>query len=93
MGEERRRFARRKVLKGGRIVFNQGRSTIECQIRDLSAGGARLQVASAFGIPDEFTLAFDDGSASLLCVIRRKGPTILGVEFTSGVAPGVKAGA
>ena len=51
------------VLKGGRIAFNNGGSTIVCQIRDLSAGGAKLVVTSAVGIPDEFTLAFDDGSA------------------------------
>jgi hypothetical protein len=81
MGEEHRHFARRRTLKGGRIVFNHGQSTISCMIRDLSSGGARLEVPSSLGIGDEFTLAFDDGSASRRCLVRRRSATSLGVEF------------
>ena len=79
--DEHRRAARRRVLKGGRIAFNNGGSTIVCQSRDLSAGGAKLVVTSAVGIPDEFMLAFDDGSASVKCVVRRRAATNIGVEF------------
>jgi len=81
MGEEHRKFPRRRTLKGGRIVFNQGRSTINCMIRDLSPAGARLEVTSSVGIDDEFTLAFDDGSRVQGCVVRRRSVTSLGVEF------------
>jgi PilZ domain len=81
MPEERRRSVRRKTLKGGRIVFHSAQSTIACTIRDLSDGGAKLQVTSAVGVPDEFTLAFDDGSASKRCSVRHRTATNIGVEF------------
>ena len=81
MGEEHRRVPRRKTLKGGRIVFNNGRSTITCMIRDLSAAGARLEVASSVGIAYEFTLAFDDGTMRR-CLVRRRTSTSIGLEFT-----------
>jgi hypothetical protein len=60
MSEDQRHAARHWTLKGGRIVFNHGNSTIACTIRDLSEIGSRLKVASSVGIPDEFTLVFDD---------------------------------
>ena len=81
MSEEHRHTARHRVLKGGRIVFNHGNSTIACTIRDLSATGAKLKVASSIGVPDEFTLVFDDGSTSSNCVVRRRTPDTVGVEF------------
>jgi len=83
MDKEHRHFPRRKTLKGGRIAFHHGSSTINCTIRDLSPGGARLEVTSSVGIPDEFTLAFDDGSPMRHCVVRRRTPMNLGVEFVS----------
>lgn len=86
MGEEQRRFARRRALKGGRIAFNHGRSTINCMIRDLSPSGARLEVANAVGIEHEFTLAFDDGTRRR-CRVRRMSGTSIGVEFCESDEP------
>ena len=83
MDEEHRHSHRRKTLKGGRIVFHEGRSTITCVIRDLSLGGARLEVATSVGIPNAFILAFDDDSPTRNCVVKRKTPTSLGVEFVA----------
>jgi hypothetical protein len=83
MDEEHRHVPRKRTLKGGRIVFHEGQSTITCTIRDLSLLGAKLEVTSSVGIPDEFTLAFDDRSPMRNCVVRRRTPTILGVEFVT----------
>ena len=38
------------------IVFEGGRRQIVCVIRNLSDGGAKLEVASVRGIPDQFQL-------------------------------------
>ena len=38
------------------IVFEGGRKQIECVIRNLSDGGAKLEVASVRGIPEQFQL-------------------------------------
>ena len=81
MGEEHRRFARRRALKCGRIVFNPGHSTINCTSRDLSAFGARLEVANSVCINDEFALAFDDGGPLRRCLVRRISGTSVGFEF------------
>jgi len=83
MGEEHRSVPRRRTLKGGRIVFHEGQSTITCTIRDLSLLGAKLEVTTSVGIPDEFTLAFDDRSPMRHCVVRRRTATSLGVEFVT----------
>jgi hypothetical protein len=79
--EERRKSQRHHSLKGGRIVFHDGHSTLSCVIRNLSDKGAKLQIANVLGVPAEFSLRFDDGSPPRQCaVIWEKGST-LGVEF------------
>lgn len=71
---------RRTTLKGGRIAFNGGRSTIDCTIRNLSAKGAKLQVSSVVGIPDTFDLLLEGASRQPCRVIWRTLKE-LGVEF------------
>lgn len=48
---------RRRVLKGGQIVFNGGMSVIDCTVRSLSEEGAGLDVSTSAGVPKRFTLA------------------------------------
>jgi methyl-accepting chemotaxis protein len=70
------------MLKGARISFNG--SIFFCTVRNISEGGARLEIGSTLPIPDEFTLTMEDGSASFRCKVRRRTMTTLGVEFVSG---------
>jgi hypothetical protein len=80
VGAERRN--RRKVIKGARIVFNSGGSSIACIVRELSPTGATLRVESVVGIPNEFELLFDDRSPPRNCrVVNRRG--MLGVVFVA----------
>jgi len=81
MIEERRKTSRHKTLKGATIVFNNGRASFRCTIRNASDSGARLHVESVLGMPLEFTLVFDDGSPSRECVVKWRNPSTLGVEF------------
>lgn len=46
----------RRVLKGGKIVFNRNTSVVDCTVRSLSANGARLDVSTTVGLPGEFEL-------------------------------------
>ncbi len=78
--EEHRQTQRQRTLKGARIVFNDARSTIECTVRNLSAGGAQLRVALTVGIPDTFELRLSDGTRHQCTVAWRKGDE-LGVKF------------
>jgi hypothetical protein len=54
--DDKRKTARRRVLKEGKIVFADAMRVIDCTIRDLSAEGARLLIASSIGVPDSFNL-------------------------------------
>ena len=77
---ENRLIQRRSTLKGGRIVFNAGRSTIDCTVRNLSSKGAKLQVSSVVGIPDTFDLVLD-GHARQPCRVAWRTLKELGVAF------------
>lgn len=56
MMDDKRKGPRRRVLKGGKIVFADGMRVIDCTIRDLSETGARLLIGSSIGVPDTFLL-------------------------------------
>ena len=77
---EHRSTQRRTTLKGGHIVFNGGRSTIDCTVRNLSRDGAKLIVASVIGIPDSFDLLLPNTTRQPCKVAWRKGKEV-GVEF------------
>ncbi|KKB10182.1 PilZ domain-containing protein [Devosia chinhatensis] len=82
MSEDSRTEQRRRTLKGGKIVFNDGFSTFDCTIRNLSEGGAKLLVASPVGIPKRFRLALDDGR-SFDCETAWLGDGEIGVKFVT----------
>ena len=76
--DDTRAAPRRKTLKSGRVVIN-GRSTIDCTVRNLSRSGAKLEVTSVVGIPDAFQLQVDGQTQTCRVVWRRLKE--LGVEF------------
>jgi hypothetical protein len=77
--EEHRIAPRHRVLKAGTIEFGGG--AINCMVRNVSAGGAALEVSSPVGIPEHFRL-FADGSHLPCHVVWRKEKRI-GVAFDS----------
>ena len=80
MTQEHRTVPRQRVLKGGRIVINDGFSTFQCTVRNLSDAGARLKVAGIVGIPDTFQLVMDDGR-KFDCTVVWKTEFEIGVQF------------
>jgi len=52
----RRGQDRRTILKGAKVVFNNGRGVLVCRVRDLSPGGARLEFPPRQTLPDTFEL-------------------------------------
>jgi hypothetical protein len=81
---EKRTSPRRRVLKAGRIVFNGGRSTIDCRVRSLSASGALLVMESSIGIPDEFELQIISDAAVRQVKVVRRAISEIAVTFTDG---------
>jgi len=77
---DKRAAQRRSTLKGGKIVFNAGRSTIDCTVRNLSSTGAKLNVNSVVGIPETFDLILD-GHSKQPCRVKWRRLKEIGVEF------------
>jgi hypothetical protein len=83
----RRKSERHKSFKGARIVFQGGRASANCVVRNLSSGGAMLEGENLFAVPETFKLVFNDGSPARECVVKWKTVTALGVQFASHVRP------
>lgn len=80
MQDDRRKSHRNRTLKGGRIVTNDGHSTFDCTVRNLSDEGAKLVVASIIGLPHRFDLNLLDGR-NFSCETIWHTETELGVRF------------
>jgi two-component system cell cycle response regulator len=80
--EDRPEFSPKRILKSGRIVFNDRHSVIDCVVREMSAKGARLMVISVLGIPESFDLQVGDDRRAARVVW--KSANSLGVEFAKG---------
>ena len=80
MSDEHRKGLRRRAFKGGSISFDRA-AGIDCIVRNLSKGGAMLEVESPLGIPDDFTLVIKPEYLRREChVVWRKAKQI-GVRF------------
>lgn len=78
-----RAAARRRTLKGARIVYPGGFHSVFCRIRDISATGAQLILEEQTAMPDRFTLVIDRGEATHEChLVWQKGDKA-GVSFVT----------
>jgi hypothetical protein len=80
-GAEHRKHHRTRALKGARIVFNDGSSVIDCTVRNSSAGGASLDVASLAGLPNEFDLVIGSETQPRHCRVAWKRTNRIGVQY------------
>jgi len=83
-GAEKRRHPRRKVLKGAKVIFNEGASLYDCTVRDWSESGAKLVFPALTPLPKLFTLRLSDGTEHPCEVVRADGVTI-GVRFAGSI--------
>jgi hypothetical protein len=74
---ERRSEPRLRVFKAGTIEF--GGAGIDCTVRNITAKGATLEVASPVGIPHEITLSVQTSQ------LRRHGYVVWRKEKRIGV--------
>jgi hypothetical protein len=72
---ERRRGPRLRSLLIGAVVFDD-RRMMDCQVRNISAYGARIMMPDAFRLPDEFELRVPHHDQTHHAqVVWRKGDT------------------
>lgn len=78
---ELRRSTRQRALLGARIIFNQGASTIDCHIRNISAEGAKILVSDQCAIPQVFEFHVPQKDQSFRARVIWRHDNEAGVEF------------
>ena len=81
MVERRIPSRRKRVLKTGTIVFNNGGATISAVVKNISEFGASLEVESIIGIPSRFTLLIKANDFKCECKIVWRQARRIGVRF------------
>jgi hypothetical protein len=78
--EDRRKEARRRTLKAARIMID-GKSVIDCTVRNLTYKGASLEVSSPVGIPHTFELSIPLDNLTRKCRVTWRQERSIGVQF------------
>ena len=79
--DNRRSAERVRTLRRARIILNHGYSVFDCIVRNLSEGGAMLQMADQLGVPERFELAIGRARRGNTCTVRWRNEHALGVSF------------
>ncbi|MEN3791710.1 PilZ domain-containing protein [Fulvimarina sp. MAC3] len=79
-GSERRIAPRQRVLKRARVIFNNGFSTLDCVVRNVSATGALLTLAEAVHVPREFQIKIGEDAVRPARLIYRR-TMFAGIRF------------
>ncbi|HEX8165667.1 MAG TPA: PilZ domain-containing protein [Beijerinckiaceae bacterium] len=77
---EDRKEERRRVLLQGKILV--GREVVWCAVRDVSNGGARLEVGEDVRLPQEFDLVIGAKEQIVRARLRWREGTFAGVSLT-----------
>ena len=79
-GIEKRAAARHRVLKHGMLAFGGG-GGVDCTVRNISESGARVDIASPIGVPQEFTLVIETDQFMRRCHTVWSSEQRIGVAF------------
>jgi hypothetical protein len=82
MTDDNRYVPRRRVLKGGKIIFADGTMVVDCVIRNLSVAGARLDVPATLVLPHAFTLLDAGTERRYIATVAWRRGNQMGVEFS-----------
>jgi hypothetical protein len=86
---ERRQTPRSRTILGGVISFNKRRSTLDCNVRNFSDLGARIEFANTPLLPDEFDLSIARKEATFRARTVWRSEDTAGVAFVDCEATGV----
>jgi hypothetical protein len=86
-GAHNRGDHRQRTLKAARVLLSDDFSTIDCAIRDISKGGARLVFGDAFSLPQEFRLLLVSSNTIVPAKLLWQRAKQAGVAFTGPEEP------
>jgi PAS domain-containing protein len=78
---EQKLMSQGRTLLAGQVIYNFGRSAIDCVVRRLSDRGATISVESPLGIPRQFQLVIADEGIPRTCKLVWQSDKELGLEF------------
>ena len=85
-GAHNRGAHRQRTLKEARVLLSDS-STINCTVRDISEGGARIAFGDAFSLPQEFRLLLVSTNTIVPVKLLWQRGKIAGVGFTGPEEP------
>jgi hypothetical protein len=80
--KERRSRARQKSFLKGHIYFDEGRSCLDCLVRNLSSLGAKLTVSNLTELPDLIEVSIPKKKKTYPARILWRGNDEIGVSFS-----------
>lgn len=80
---ERRKAQRMRTFKSGSVTFGFVPS-IECLVRNMSSGGACLELERRATLPDDFSLLIKPECVRRTCRLVWQSSSRAGVQFVSG---------
>ena len=78
-----RTSARSRSMIGGKAVFNNRHSILDCTVRDVSTTGAKLVFAAPVSVPDEFDLELPQKGRTHRVRVMWRAAERCGVQFLS----------
>lgn len=78
--QERRGTPRKEVKIDAKMLFDDGTTIVECEVRDLSTIGARLKAREPQDWPQALTLEMKNGTVHA-CEVVWSLNTLVGVKF------------
>jgi len=85
--QELRAYPRARVFKGAVISYDDHHFTIPCTVRNISEGGALLQILEKLIVPDTFVLLIELDSVETDCEVVWRHDDNIGVKFLSPLRP------
>ena len=82
-GAERRAFGRRPTHLHA-IVHTRGFRPIRCVVKELSEGGAKLELSESFRLPPNFRLVWEGSRMETMCEVRHQTDATVGAMFLDG---------
>ena len=81
MALERRKHIRKPTYLGGRIAFNHLYATMDCLVRNMSPGGARLIFSGPVVLPENFVLSIPAREKAINARVAWRSADEVGVVF------------
>ena len=83
MSEDKRIKPRMRTVLAARVEINNGDSTFDCTVRNLSDTGARIKVEAPHTLPETFQIYIIKSDVRYKCEIKWRTVTEVGVHFIS----------